>query len=384
MRSGVLILSGVNVSTPTWQDALRAVTYWSSSEDPTGTQSAGDRIVTFMVSDGDASSASVARVVTVTPANDAPGLGGVENWTLAYTENGNAAVVSATITVSDSDLVTDASLDGATVTISSGFHVGDVLALRATATAAYGVMGLFNASSGILIISGANVSVSTLAWQDALRAVTFSSSSLEGRFWSAGNRIVTFMVSDGDASSASVSRVVTVTPAHDAPRLGGVENWTLAYTENDAPVAVSSTIAVSASGVFMVRATVNISGGFHVGDVLGYNGSAAPGVTGAYSAHASSGVLILSGVNVSTPTWQDALRAVTYWSSSEDPTGTQLAGDRIVTFMVSDGDVSSGGITCGDIFIADNHYHFANYVANHGNCTCYVAMSTWEASACRE
>ena len=78
-RSGVLILSGANVSTPTWQDALRAVTYWSSSEDPTGTQSAGDRIVTFMVSDGDASSAVVSRVVTVTPANDAPGLGGVRS-----------------------------------------------------------------------------------------------------------------------------------------------------------------------------------------------------------------------------------------------------------------------------------------------------------------
>ena len=71
MRHGVLSLSG-SVSQAEWQTALRAVTYSSSSEDPTGTQSSADRTVSFVISDGDASSAAVTRTVTVTPVNDVP------------------------------------------------------------------------------------------------------------------------------------------------------------------------------------------------------------------------------------------------------------------------------------------------------------------------
>ena len=48
------------------------------------------------------------------------GARGVEAGALAYTENDVATVVSATITVSDLDLTTDANLDTATVTISTG------------------------------------------------------------------------------------------------------------------------------------------------------------------------------------------------------------------------------------------------------------------------
>ena len=111
-----------------WQTALRAVTYSSSSEDPTGTQSSADRVVSFVISDGDVSSAAVTRTVTVTPVNDVPVLAAVEAGSLAYTENDVATVVSATITVSDLDLTTDANLDTATVTIGTGLTDGDVLA----------------------------------------------------------------------------------------------------------------------------------------------------------------------------------------------------------------------------------------------------------------
>ena len=118
--SGELSLSGSGVSQAVWQTALRAVTYSSSSEDPTGTQSSADRVVSFVISDGDVSSAAVTRTVTVTPVNDVPVLAAVEAGALAYTENDAATVVSATITVSDLDFTTDANLDTATVTISTG------------------------------------------------------------------------------------------------------------------------------------------------------------------------------------------------------------------------------------------------------------------------
>ena len=108
--TGVLSMSG-SALVSAWQTALRAVTYSSSSEDPTGTQSASDRVVSFVISDGDVSSAAVDRTVTVTPVNDVPVLADVEAGALAYTENDAATVVSATITVSDLDTTTDTSLD---------------------------------------------------------------------------------------------------------------------------------------------------------------------------------------------------------------------------------------------------------------------------------
>ena len=98
--AGALALSG-SVSVAAWQTALRAVTYQSTSEDPTGTQTSADRVVTFVISDGVASSAAVTRTVAVSPANDVPVLADVETAALAYTENDVAAVVSAAITVSD-------------------------------------------------------------------------------------------------------------------------------------------------------------------------------------------------------------------------------------------------------------------------------------------
>ena len=76
--SGALLLTGA-VSVSAWEAVLRAVTFSSSSEDPTGTQSASDRTVSFVISDGDASSSAVARAVTVVPVNDVPVLADVES-----------------------------------------------------------------------------------------------------------------------------------------------------------------------------------------------------------------------------------------------------------------------------------------------------------------
>ena len=117
--SGVLSLSG-EATQDAWQTALRLVTYSSTSEDPTGTQASADRVVSFVISDGDASSAAVTRTVTVAPVNDIAVLSGVESAALAYTENDAATVVSSTIVVSDLDSITDASLDTAEVSISAG------------------------------------------------------------------------------------------------------------------------------------------------------------------------------------------------------------------------------------------------------------------------
>ena len=51
-----------------------------------------------------------------------------------------------------------------------------------------------------------------------------------------------------------------------------------------------------------------------------------------------TGALTLNWQRDCASAWQTALRAVTYSSTSEDPTGTQTTADRAVSFVISDGD----------------------------------------------
>ena len=71
------------------------------------------------------------------------------------------------ITVADVDTTTDASLESATGTISSGLMSGDVLAYSGSDA---GVVSAYAASTGVLSLSG---SVTVSSWQAALRLVTY-------------------------------------------------------------------------------------------------------------------------------------------------------------------------------------------------------------------
>ncbi len=91
--TGTLTLNGP-ASLADWQTVLRSVAYQNSSEDPV----AGARTIEFVVHDGAASSAPVARTVNVLPVNDAPVANNV-------TVNGveDAASIAVTLTGTDVD-----------------------------------------------------------------------------------------------------------------------------------------------------------------------------------------------------------------------------------------------------------------------------------------
>jgi hypothetical protein len=334
--TGVMSMSG-SVSVPAWQAALRDVTFSSSEEDPTGTQLASVRTITFVISDGDSTSSVVTRSVTVVPVNDVPMLAGMETGALAYTENDGATLVSVLVTVSDADWLTDPVLDSATVTIADGMHVGDVLAC--TADASEGVTASFDVSTGALTMTG---SVSLSVWQEALRMVTYSSSSEDptGTHRSS-SRTVAFVISDGDASSVAVNRTIVVNPIVDPPVLDGLESSVLSYTENQAATHVSPMVTVSDADyiidVNLESATAVISSGLRDGDILDAN-TTDTGISATYDG--SSGALSLSG-SVPVATWQMVLRSITYSSTSDDPTGTQQASSRVVSFAINDGNLSS-------------------------------------------
>ncbi|MBF0156916.1 MAG: tandem-95 repeat protein, partial [Magnetococcales bacterium] len=200
--AGVMTLSG-SATLAQYQQALRSVTYRNAEGvNPT----TGARTLTWEISDGALPSTAVTSQVTVVAVNDVPVLqaGAVLN----YAENGAAQVVDATVTVADGD---DTLLEGATVTISSGYAPGED---RLDFVNANGISGLFDAASGRLELTGP----ATLAqYQSAFRAVTFVNDNGDNPV--AGRRTLTFQADDGDGVSLGVTAFVEVSRVNDAPTL---------------------------------------------------------------------------------------------------------------------------------------------------------------------
>ncbi|HVK07937.1 MAG TPA: tandem-95 repeat protein [Gemmataceae bacterium] len=109
-------------------------------------------------------------------------------------------------------------------------------------------------------------------------------------------------------------------------RLSGVETTALNYTENQVPLALTSTLAVSA-GADLNQATISITNYVSGQDVLQFTNQA--GITAAFNA--GTGVLTLSGT--ATPAaYQTALRSITYSNPSDNPS----TSTRTFVFQVRD------------------------------------------------
>ena len=129
-----------------YQAALDSVTYFNSSDNPSG----ATRTISYQVDDGQSvnhASNIVTSTVTVTPVNDAPVLN-AHGGSLSYTENQAATAIDTALTVSDVD---SANLAGATVSITGNFASGqDVLGF----TSQNGITGSYNSATGVLTLSG--------------------------------------------------------------------------------------------------------------------------------------------------------------------------------------------------------------------------------------
>jgi VCBS repeat-containing protein len=315
---GELSLSGSS-SQANYQTVLRSVTYNNTSENP----NTSVRTVSFTVSDGTASSNTVSRNVSVTAVNDPPVLSGIEGSALAYTEGSGEVSVTSSIAVADVDNTT---ISSATIQIAVNYH-SDQDAL--TFSPANGISG--NWVSGTLTLSG----VSSVAnYQAALRNVKYVNSSDNPN---TDTRSVSFTVNDGTANSNTVSRSITINPTNTPPVLSGIEGTTLAYTENDPAMLITSSIAVAdADNTNLASALVKITSNYQNGqDVLSFVNSY--GITGIWTA--AQGELALSGTTA-VSNYQLALRSIRYSNTSENP----VTSTRAVTFTVNDGVANSNSV----------------------------------------
>ena len=316
--TGVLTLTGL-ASVANYRTALRTVTYRNTSDNPGSVT----RTVSVQVNDGGTAnnlSNSVSRNIAVTAVNDAPVLAGIETTNLAYTENDTAAI-TATLTISDLD---SANLVGATVSITSGRSSSqDVLGF----TNQNGISGSYNATSGVLTLTGTAV---VADYQAALRSVTYRNTSDKP---STTTRTISFRVNDGAASSNlsnTLTRTIAITAVNDPPTLAGIETTPLAYTPGSGAKTITSTLTVADPDTTnLTGATVAITDGFVAGqDMLAFTNR--NGISGSYNA--TTGVLTLSGSS-SVANYRTALRSVTYRNTSATPN----TATRTISFQTRDG-----------------------------------------------
>jgi hypothetical protein len=119
--------------------------------------------------------------------------------------------------------------------------------------------------------------------------------------------------------------------------LADIEAEAIAYTENDAPVVITSTITIAdADHTTLTSAMVTIDNFVSDQDVLTFANSAE--ITGSFDA--VTGSLTLSG-NATLAQYQAAIRSITYHNTSNNP-NTAL---RTVQITVNDGNLNSNTTT---------------------------------------
>jgi hypothetical protein len=315
--TGVLSLSGSS-TVANYQTALRSIGYNNIAVIP----NTANRTISFTTNDGVVNSNTATKIVTVTALNGAP---------VITTSGGNTAFIQGTPVVVDGSVtVTDANnanLVSSTVSITGGFQSSeDVLQF----TNQNGITGNYNASTGVLSLSG---SATVANYQAALRSVVYNNTSATPN---TSNRTISFIANDGTVSSNTATKTIALTATNPAPVVT-TSAGTTAHTQGT-PVVVDGGITVTdADNANLSSATISITGNFQSAeDVLQFTNQ--NGITGSYNP--ATGVLSLSGTST-VANYQTALRSISYNNTSATPNTI----NRTISFTASDGTTNSNTAT---------------------------------------
>jgi hypothetical protein len=341
----VLISSGDTATLAQWDAALQAVTYNSTSVDPTLGGTEPSRTVTWSVTDADNQTSQTNAAATSTfNVVGIPSIAGTSN-TVTFVQNGSAVAVDGAnpgpgISVSDPN---NATLTSATVSFGGSFQPGDTLSFTNTSSTTEGNITAATGPNGELDLTSLGGTATLLQWDAALQAVTYSFTGDPTIGGTDHSRTVTWTVTDADnQASANATSTVDVIAF---PTIA-VTPHTVAFYQNGSAVAAdgtSPTIAISdPNNVPIASATVNVNfGGSAVpGDTLSFTNTDST-TEGNITVGTSSGnelVLISQGNTATLSQWQAALGAVTYNFTAGDPTDLGTEPSRTVTWSVTDAD----------------------------------------------
>ncbi len=192
-----------------------------------------------------------------------------------YVTGAAPATLDAGLSIADASAV---SLSAATVSISTGFVLGDALSVGSPQS---GIVSQYNATTGVLTLSG---SASLAAYKIELDSIAYASANA-----TTSSRTITWSVNDGVNASAAATSQVSVSRLPPVVTAGA--NVSTVAGAN--PIALDAGLVVAdAAAVNLSAAMVSISAGFVHGDTLSV-GSPQTGIASQYNA--ATGVLTLSG-----------------------------------------------------------------------------------------
>ncbi|WP_238591810.1 type I secretion C-terminal target domain-containing protein [Pseudomonas abietaniphila] len=335
-----IILSGDH-SKADYQALINSITFsQSAASTTTATRTVSIQVTDTGIGGADAKTSTLAQhTLTVPAANHAPvlDLDGTSTTATGYTTSviqghEGAAIAAPAISVTDPDGNTP--ITGAVIDITSGLKTGDILTVGSLPT---GITA--NVTSGTHIVLTGNASQA--AYQDAIKAIKFSTSDLT----SSADRSITVQVSDGTASSNTATTTVhvqaNVVPTIDLDlndsSLASGNNFQIQFSQgHTTSVAIADsdvTIKDNDNSTSLKSATIALTNG-KTGDALSVDSANLPsGITAKISGNV---VTLTSAAGSSLADFQTAIQKVAFSTSN-----TSATGDRTITVKVSDGIVSS-------------------------------------------
>ena len=281
--SGVLSLSG-SASAVDYQSAIRSIVYSNVSDNPSGTP----RVLEVTVSDGVNSSNTLTRAVQIQETEDSPT---IQLATLVSSLPENTSTGSA--------------IDVAVIIVTDLDSGPNMLSLSGPDANLFQIV-----SDRLQLKPGVSLDSETASQLDVTVSVDDAGIGVD--------------VEDSATYSLLVSGL------DEPPLLSGMDVPELVYIENSLPMPVTSSLEVSETDYGMLSsAEIFIQSGFVPGeDWLEFTSQ--NGISGSYNEN--TGMLSLSGVATATE-YQDAIRSVTYFNASDNPSTAQ----RVLHFSVNDG-----------------------------------------------
>jgi hypothetical protein len=300
---------------------------------PTAAQVGTHKIVVIAVDSGTPALADAETFTVVVSAATPPAvvdLNGAEagiDFGSTFVEDGGAVtIVDSDLTVTDTD---DTNLESATITLTNRPD-GDDESLAVTTTGT-SIVANYNPTTGVLALTGTD----TLAnYQQVLRTLKYNNLSQAPDTTA---RTVQIIANDGTSNSVAAVATVTIQAVNDTPSvdLNGADGGTgfaATFTEDGAPVVIVGPTAVigDVDSPNLSSATIAITNLLDGATELLAATTTGTAITANYVA--ATGVLTLTGSD-SLTNYQQVLRTLTYFNSSQNPTSTA----RTIQVVVNDG-----------------------------------------------
>ena len=267
--------------------------------------------------------------ITITGTNDAPviaadatGTGGTNVHGL--TETNAALTTSGTLAVTDADVTNTDTASVFAISVAGTGNAGRPVGLTDAV-----LQAMMSVDAGNVIDN--THTAGTIHW-------SFNSAPQAFDFLGAGQTLqltYTIRATDSDVTHATGDQtvVVTITGTNDAPVLNA-NGGSLSYSENQAATAIDTALTASdVDNTTLASAKVSITGNFVSSqDTLGFTNQ--NGITGHYNS--TTGIMTLTGT-ATVAQYQAALDSVTYFNSSDNPSGAT----RTISYQVDDGQASN-------------------------------------------